>query len=204
MAGKFVYWMNVSLDLRIEHTPGESGSGDWFRIDEQLHTEFNDRARDLALMVQGRVIYETMENFWPAAAEHTTLPEYLVDYGKIWTAKPKILVSRTRTSAPYNTRILSTDAIAELAGVRATTPGRVGVGGANLATQLLNARLLDEVMLFTHPVVLGTGRPLFDGLAVGAPHPPVQLDLLEQDRFENGVTLHRYAVRDVSEGKHHG
>ncbi|MBS1905075.1 MAG: hypothetical protein JST33_00580 [Actinobacteria bacterium] len=23
MAGRFVYWMNVSLDLRIEATPGE-------------------------------------------------------------------------------------------------------------------------------------------------------------------------------------
>jgi dihydrofolate reductase len=46
------------------------------------------------------------------------------------------------------------------------------------------------MMLFTHPVVLGSGRPLFDGH-----DEPVGLELLEQARFDGGVTLHRYAVR---------
>jgi hypothetical protein len=32
MAGRFVYWMNVSLDLKIERDPGEEGGGDWMRI----------------------------------------------------------------------------------------------------------------------------------------------------------------------------
>ena len=28
MMGRFVYWMNVSLDLRIEQVPGDNGAGD--------------------------------------------------------------------------------------------------------------------------------------------------------------------------------
>jgi len=191
MAARFVYWMNVSLDLMIEGEPGEQGGGDWMRIGESLHREFNARARALSMDVSGRVIYETMESFWPDARTDTSLPDFLREYGEIWTDVPKVLVSRTRTSADHNTRIIGgDDAIAQLAALRAEESGDIGVGGADLATQLLNARLLDELMIFTHPVILGRGRPLFDHL-----DEPLQLELLEQASFEAGVTLHRYAVR---------
>ncbi|OJV82915.1 MAG: deaminase [Cellulomonas sp. 73-92] len=189
--GRFVYWMNVSLDLRIEATAGENGGGSWLRIGEALHREFNARARALSLGVEGRVIYEVMERYWPAARHDESLSDVLREYGEIWTDMPKVLVSRTRRSADHHTRVVGgDDAIAQLAALRASTEGDIGVGGANLATQLLEAHLLDELMLFTHPVVLGAGRPLFDRLAE-----PLQLDLLEQATYEDDVTLHRYAVR---------
>ena len=73
--GRFVYWMNVSVDLRIEQVPGDDGAGDWLRISEELHREFNARARALALLVQGRVVYETMEEYLPRAREDASLPE---------------------------------------------------------------------------------------------------------------------------------
>ena len=190
--GRFVYWMNVSLDLRIEHGVGEEGGGSWMRIHEQLHREFNDRARKLVLGVEGRVIYETMEGFWPAAVDDESQPEVLRDYGRIWVDTPKVLVSRTRTEAGHNTRVIGNDgrAIEELARIREETDGDIGVGGAGIATQLLQHGLLDELFLVTHPVVLGGGRPLFDELDA-----PVECDLLEQAQFEDGVTLHRYAIR---------
>ncbi|GAA3396665.1 dihydrofolate reductase family protein [Cryptosporangium minutisporangium] len=192
MAGRFVYWMNVSLDLKIEHAPGEEGGGSWMRIGEALHQEFNDRARALSVFVEGRTIYETMEAFWPGAREDGSLPDFLREYGEIWTSKPKVLVSRSRTSAEHNTRIIGRDdnAIDQLTKLRAQTDGDIGVGGATLATQLLRAGLLDELLLFTHPVILGAGRPLFD-----AHDEPIELDLLEQMSFDQGVTMHRYAVR---------
>jgi dihydrofolate reductase len=64
------------------------------------------------------------------------------------------------------------------------------VGGSTLATQLLRAGLLDELLLFTHPAILGFGRPLFDDY-----DRPIELDLLEQRSFEQGVTMHRYSIR---------
>jgi len=191
MSGRFVYWMNVSLDLRIERAPGEQGGGDWMRIGEPLHREFNARASALALGVEGRVIYETMEAFWPAARTDGSLPDFMREYGEIWTSMPKILVSTTRTTADYNTRIVGgDDAIAQLAAIREQTHGDIGVGGATLATGLLRAGLLDELLLFTHPAILGEGRPLFDDN-----HAQVTLDLLEHDVFDEGVTMHRYAIR---------
>ncbi|MFG1707017.1 hypothetical protein ACFLIM_27865 [Nonomuraea sp. M3C6] len=115
--------MNVSLDLRIEQVPGDNGAGEWLRISEELHREFNARARALTLMVHGRVIYETMEEYQPRAREDASLPDVLREYGEIWTAKPKVLVSRTRSSADHNTRIIGgDDAIEQLAGTQLTVP----------------------------------------------------------------------------------
>jgi hypothetical protein len=45
--------------------------------------------------------------------------------------------------------------------------------------------------------VLGAGRPLFDSLDRGELD-WLQLDLLEHKSFDNGVTMHRYAVRGAS------
>ena len=193
--GRFVYGMNVSLDLRIEQVPGDDGAGEWLRIDEELHRAWNAQAQEAALMVQGRVLYEIMEHAWPGAREDASLPDYMREYGEIWTAKPKVLVSRTRRSADHNTRIIGgDDAIEQLAVLRAGTDGAIDVGGATLATQLLKVGLLDELVLATHPAILGFGRPLFDDYDM-----PVELDLLEQTSFGSGVTMHHYAIRNERE-----
>lgn len=189
--GRFVYLMNVSLDLLIEQVPGDNGAGEWLRIDEELHRELNARSRDFALLVQGRLFYELMEEYWPRSRDDASLPEILREYGELWTSKPKILVSRTRHAADHNTRIFGgDDALERLRALRADTDGPIGVGGAGLATQLLREGLLDELLLYTHPSILGFGRPLFDNYDL-----PIDLDLLEQQRFGSGVTMHRYAVR---------
>ena len=195
--GRFVYSMQVSLDLRIEQVPGDNGAGEWLRLDEELHREANAQTRAIALMVHGRVFYEVMEEFWPRAHEDASLPDFMREYGELWTAKPKVLVSRTRTTADHNTRIIGVggdDAIEQLAALRASTDGSISVNGANLATQLLRAGLLDELMLWTHPAILGFGRPLFDDYDV-----PIELDPLEQRTFTSGVTMRRYALQDTKE-----
>jgi dihydrofolate reductase len=189
--------MNVSLDLYIEHQAGDHSDldgPDWVRIGEPLHREFNRRAQGMSMFVEGRIVYEMMDPFWPDARTNESLPAYLREYGEIWTSMPKVLVSRTRTTASHNTRMIGgDDAIDQLAALRQSAEGDIGVGGATLATQLLRAGLIDELMLFTHPTILGAGRPLFDD-----PHPRVDLDLLEQQTYDQGVTLHRYAVRGAN------
>jgi dihydrofolate reductase len=193
--GRFVYAMNVSVDLRIEQVPGDDGAGEWMRLGEELHREFNARTEELAMIVHGRVYYEIMEEYWPRADEDPDAPEFIREYGRIWTAKPKVLVSRTRHTADHNTRVIGgDDAIERLAALRADTDGTIGVGGATLATQLLRAGLLDELLLATHPAILGFGRPLFDDY-----DRPVQLELLGQRSFEHGVTMHHYAIADPGE-----
>ncbi|GAA3620200.1 hypothetical protein GCM10022419_127300 [Nonomuraea rosea] len=124
--GRFVYSMQVSLDLRIEQVPGDNGAGEWLRVHEELHRWANAQTQALALMVQGRVYYEAMEEFMPLAREDASLPDFLREYGEIWTANPKVLVSRTRLSADHNTRIIGgDDAIEQLAALRAGTDGNI-------------------------------------------------------------------------------
>ncbi|TDN41534.1 dihydrofolate reductase [Curtobacterium flaccumfaciens] len=196
MPARFVYWMNVSLDGFIEGRPGterNDGDPEWLRIDEQLHRFFNERAAAMTMAVEGRIIHDMMDPFWPDARTDESLPGYLREYGEIWTAMPKVLVSRSRTAADHNTTIVGADAIARLATLRDESEGDIGVGGADLATQLLAAGLLDELMLFTHPAMLGAGRPLFDSPA-DAVQQPLLLDLLEERTFDSGVTMRRYEI----------
>jgi len=188
--GRFIYSMNTSVDLLIEQVPGDHGAGAWLRIDEELHEDFNALARECSMFVQGRVFYEIMETSWPEAAADSSLPPVVHEYGQIWVSKPKVLVSRSRGSAGYNTRVVGgEDAVAQLAQIRSDVDGPIAVGGSNLATQLLAAGLLDELVLYTHPSVLGFGRSLFHDY-----DRPVDLELMEQKRFASGVTRHRYTI----------
>ncbi|MEK6342780.1 MAG: dihydrofolate reductase family protein [Curtobacterium sp.] len=198
MAARFVYWMNVSVDGFIERAPGEHSGPDgpeWVSIDEELHREFNRRAAAMVLSVEGRVVRDMMDPYWPDARTDESLPEVEREYGEIYVARPKVLVSRTRTTADHNTRVIGSDgrAIEQLARIRQETEGDVGVGGADLASQLFDAGLIDELMLFTHPAVLGGGRPLFDPPRSGV-RAPVRLGLLEEQRFGSGVVLRRWDV----------
>jgi dihydrofolate reductase len=191
--GRFVYAMNVSLDLFIDHHPGEAGGGQWLRIDDELHREFNDRTRQMAALVQGRVIHEIMESYWPTAAEDPHAADVMREYGRIWTQKPKYLVSTTRTSADHNTQIIGgADVIDQLRSLRDRLDGDIGVGGATLATSLLRHGLLDDVLLTTHPVLLGSGRPLFDALP-GV----IDFEVVDHRRFDSGVTMQRVRITSI-------
>jgi dihydrofolate reductase len=67
----------------------------------------------------------------------------------------------------------------------------VGVNGGTIASQCLNAGLLDEVWIDLVPVLLGDGTPFFDGLT-GA---PVELDGPLSVTEGVDVTHLRYRVR---------
>jgi dihydrofolate reductase len=67
----------------------------------------------------------------------------------------------------------------------------VGVNGGTIASQCLNARLLDEVWIDLVPVLLGDGTPFFDSLT-GA---PVELDGPVSVTESTDVTHLRYRVR---------
>ena len=67
----------------------------------------------------------------------------------------------------------------------------VGVNGGTIASQCLNAGLLDEVWIDLVPVLLGDGTPFFDGLT-GA---PVELEGPVSVTEGTDVTHLRYRVR---------
>jgi len=63
------------------------------------------------------------------------------------------------------------------------------VGGGNVASQFADEGLLDELLLTVAPVVLGTGKPLFDRRLPGGP-----LQLIGTRTFDSGMVELRYEL----------
>ena len=64
------------------------------------------------------------------------------------------------------------------------------MGGGELANSLFEAGLIDEIGLNIHPVLLGSGIPLFHEMSR-----QIDLELLESQTFKNGCVCVRYRVK---------
>jgi dihydrofolate reductase len=180
--GKLIYSAIASLDGYVEDA---EGSFDWAAPDDEVHAFANDLERTVGTHLYGRRMYETMR-FWESPSD---LPPVMQAYAEIWQAAEKIVYSRTlvRTSSA-RTRIereFDPESVREL---KASAPGDLTVGGAELAVQAIRAGLVDEYQLFLVPVVVGGGkRALPDDVRVS-------LELLDECRFGNGTVYLRYAA----------
>ena len=184
--GKLIYSMNVSLDGFVE-TPDHGL--DWAVVDEELHTWFNDQARRTDAFLYGRRLYEVMAAYWPTAESDPSATEPMLDFARIWNAKPKIVFSTTLETVAWHSRLVTGDVGAELAKLRVEFDGDLDVGGPTLASAFMERGLVDEYRLLVHPVVLGAGAPFFPLL-----NRPIGLRLLETRTFESGVVYLGYAA----------
>ena len=183
---KLVYLMNVSLDGYVADA---SGSLAWTRMDEELHSWFNEQQRRTAVELYGRRLWETMTPYWPeAASDPNTMPVEL-EYAEAWLATPTVVFSRTLESVGWNGRLVREDPIGELKRISAELPpdAEVSVGGPTLATPFVQRDLVDEYRLLVHPAVVGNGLPFWPPL-----ERPLRLELVEQRRFRSGVVLIGY------------
>ncbi|MBL4676556.1 MAG: dihydrofolate reductase [Mucilaginibacter sp.] len=63
-------------------------------------------------------------------------------------------------------------------------------GGAELVSIFMNKRLVSELLLAIHPIVLGEGKPLFQEIKSR-----VQLNLLESTAYDTGLLQIRYGLK---------
>jgi dihydrofolate reductase len=183
--GKLILWASVSIDGFFE---GPGRELDWHMVDEELHTYFNDRLRDAAALLGGRLTHELMVGFWPTADEDPASPEPVKEFAAIWREIPKVVYSRTLEHAGWNTTIVREVDLDEVAAMKEESAGDIVVGGGQIGSILHAHDLVDEYWIYVHPVVVGEGRPFLEGS-----FRPVQLELVEVRPFGNGVVLHRYA-----------
>jgi dihydrofolate reductase len=131
----------------------------------------------------GRKTYDIFAGFWPKQTDPAD------PVASALNSLPKYVASTTLTSADWNnTKILSGDVAAEVAKLK-EQPGReLQVhGSGQLAQTLIEADLIDEYLLYFHPVHLGTGKKLFrDGAPARA------LKLLDSQTTGAGVIIARY------------
>ncbi len=118
---------------------------------------------DADVMLFGRVTYDSFAGAWPAreaAGEaDAAMAKHLGDMRKIVASR------RPLQLAWRNSEQLEGDLIAEVTRLKADPSiGRIALSGSvSVVRQLLAARLLDELHLFVHPVLAGTGMRLFEG-----------------------------------------
>jgi dihydrofolate reductase len=179
---KLIYSAIASLD---GYVADEHGKFDWAAPDEEVHAFVNDLERPVGTYLYGRRMYDVM-----AAWETIDDPAPVMQaFGQIWRAADKVVYSRTLdTVSSARTRIERDFDPEAIRRMKATAGSDITVGGSELAAQAIAARLVDELHLFVTPVVVGGGtRSLPDNVRVN-------LELLDERRFGNGVVHLRYGV----------
>ncbi|MEP7045927.1 MAG: dihydrofolate reductase family protein [Ilumatobacteraceae bacterium] len=183
--GKLIYAAIASLDGYVED---EEGRFDWSTPDDEVHAFVNDLERPIGTYLYGRRMYETMV-FWETVTTEAEEPAVFGDYARIWRAADKIVYSRTlREVSSARTRIereFHGDAIGRL---KQSSGTDIAIGGAELAGHAIGAGLVDECHLFLCPIVVGGGKRALPG------NIRVQLELLDERRFRNGVVHLHYRV----------
>ena len=159
------------------------------RQDDEWQAFTSENASGGGELVFGRVTYEMMVSFWPTPEAHDAMPVVAEQMNRL----PKVVFSRTLDDATWENTELIRDDPAEAIRLKKQEPGRdlLVMGSGTLVAQLTAARLIDEYQLVVHPVVLGAGRTLFEGLAE-----PVDLELVNTRRFGNGNIVLWYRPAD--------
>ena len=183
---KLIYLMNTSLDGYVEDP---DGNFDWTEPDEEVHTFINDLIRTVGTYLFGRRMYETMV-FWETSHTIPDQPQFALDFAREWKSADKIVYSTTlksvssdktrieRSFEPEAVRILKDNADRDLI-----------VEGPALAAQAIKADLVDEIHQLVAPVILGGGKRFYpDNVSL-------QLELIDERRFDSGVVYLRYRIR---------
>jgi dihydrofolate reductase len=183
--GKLIFVANVSLDGYIEDAQGRF---DWTEPSDEVFAFITDLVRPIGTYLYGRHLYETMA-LWEVDPTLAARSELWADFATIWQAADKIVYSTTlQEVTTANARLEGRFDPESIRDLKAAASGDLTVGGSILAAQAFNTGLIDEYQLLVYPVLLGGGKPACFG-DVG-----VQLDLLEEHRFGNGVVYLRYRV----------
>jgi dihydrofolate reductase len=184
---KLTFAMNVSLD---GYTAGPGGDLGWSVPSDELFQFWSDRVAATGLALYGRKLWETMSSHWPTADEQPDATPAAVDFAGRWRDMPKVVFSSTISAVDWNARLVTGDAVSEIARLKAEDGGPMDIGGATLAAAAMRAGLIDEYVLVTHPVLVGGGTPFFTAL-----DDHVNLSLVETGSFPDGVVLTRYETR---------
>jgi dihydrofolate reductase len=170
--------MFTSLDGVVD-----PGVGNWhFPYFNEEMGEAVSGTHDTDVMLFGRVTYDSFAGAWP---DREAAGEEDAEFAKRLGDVRKIVVSHEPLEFTWrNSEQLEGDLVEAVTALKADPSiGRIGLSGSvSVVRQLLAADLLDELHLFVHPAVAGSGLRLFED---GAPEQPLRL--LSSQPFATGV-----------------
>ena len=123
--------------------------------DEEAEAWNRQQLFDADALLMGRITYQIWAAFWPTAGDD--------EFSQRMNAIPKYVVSRSLDRADWsNSTLLTGDAAAAVEELKARPGGDLlCFGSAELVTELMAHRLIDEYRLSIYPLVLGSGKHLF-------------------------------------------
>jgi dihydrofolate reductase len=157
-------------------------------------------SRESDHFVFGRVTYEIFAADWPTATPYEPGDELKPAAGKedpriirALNEAPKVVFSRTLAKSDWsNTHIVHDGLEGEIRRLKQQPGKAINVqGSASIVQALARADLIDEYLLYVHPVLLGDGKPLFT-----AGMNRQDFELVRVKPYANGVVAMRYRRKD--------
>ena len=184
--GSLTFSINVTLDGCIDHQEGIA--------DDETHAHFTALLDEAGAMLWGRTTYEMMESYWPAVARgDLEAPTAMREWALTLEAKPKYVVSATRSDFPWNnSHRIEGDLRTGVQDLKDRTPDGVLVGSGRLAAGLDRLDLIDEYKFLVQPTIAGHGPTLYQGLLDSAR----RLELISAEPLSNGATSMHYRRAD--------
>jgi dihydrofolate reductase len=177
---KVVAWELVSLDGVME-SPEEWAFS--YSNDELEEANASGMAASDAMLL-GRVTYQEFASYWPY---QNSAEQPYTDY---LNNTPKFVVSTTLEEPLewQNSTLIKGNVAKEITKLKQQPGKNIGItGSSTLVRSLLRDGLLDELSLMVHPLVLGSGKRLFED---GGDHKP--LKLVDSKVFSTGVVYLTY------------
>jgi dihydrofolate reductase len=184
--GHLIFSINLTLDGCVDHREGIA--------DDETHAFFTRLMDERGAMLWGRFTYEMMESYWPAVAGGAVdAPPAMVEWARKLEAKPKYVLSSTRTDFPWtNSHHIAGDLRTGVQKLKDATPNGVLLGSGKLAAALDRLDLIDEYRFLVHPRIAGHGPTLYEG---GLPNTR-RLDLISATPLRNGAVAMHYRRQD--------
>ncbi|MEX6689911.1 dihydrofolate reductase family protein [Danxiaibacter flavus] len=179
---KVIAAINMTLDGFCDHTSGVP--------DEEVHQHYADLLRGADAILYGRITYQLME-FWQTVLQNPTGDKAMDDFAVAIDKTPKIIFSRTLKSVDWKSaKLASQDLEKEVLELKQSLNDgskAVFVGSPSLIVALTKLNLIDEYQLCVHPVIAGSGLPLFKNISE-----KITLKLIKTKTFGGGAVILYY------------
>jgi dihydrofolate reductase len=179
--------MNITLDGFMS---GPSCELDWhFQswTDEMAECLCEQLSKADTILL-GRVTYDAMAKYWPSQSSNPSYPRKDIAFAEMMNNYPKIVFSKTLVTTEWNnSRLVKENILKEITKLK-QTPGNdiIIYGSGTIVSFLSQLKLIDEYVLWIHPVILGKGRPLFKI------YNKLNLGLIKTKTFRTGVVVVYY------------
>lgn len=160
---KLAAFMQISLDGYYCDAQGDMSFAHKALADAEWNEFVAGNASSGGMLLFGRKTYEMMAAWWPTPMAAQAMPQVAANMN----AMPKIVFSRSLTSADWNnTKLVRDDVVATVRQMKDEPgPDMAILGSGSIVTQLAGAGLLDVLQVVVNPVALGAGQSLFSGLS---------------------------------------